>query len=237
MIRMRSATVWLLLAKLAERCVCFLLLAQVESSQSMIPSCARVHNRHLNSNCIIQLCSCVVQVESSQSMIRIVGLSATLPNYRDVARFLGVNNDTGKSTLIFSAAVVAARNRGTLLGRQQRHRWVLPGGMCAVNLATHEHAPPACCNLTPPTARDAVHVRLGQLPAIHMPSNAGLFYFDASYRPVPLEMQFVGVSERNVLARLGIMDEVCYQKVGWGVAAVGITCVCFGSQRLIAALS
>ena len=27
-------------------------------------------------------------------------------------------------------------------------------------------------------------------------------------------MQFVGVSERNVLARLGIMDEVCYQKVG-----------------------
>jgi replicative superfamily II helicase len=26
-------------------------------------------------------------------------------------------------------------------------------------------------------------------------------------------MQFVGVSERNVLARLGIMDEVCYQKV------------------------
>ncbi|XP_076445059.1 activating signal cointegrator 1 complex subunit 3-like isoform X3 [Babylonia areolata] len=31
------------------------------------------------------------QVESSQSMIRIVGLSATLPNYLDVARFLHVN--------------------------------------------------------------------------------------------------------------------------------------------------
>ncbi|XP_041463235.1 activating signal cointegrator 1 complex subunit 3-like [Lytechinus variegatus] len=31
------------------------------------------------------------QVESSQSMIRIVGLSATLPNYVDVARFLNVN--------------------------------------------------------------------------------------------------------------------------------------------------
>lgn len=26
-------------------------------------------------------------------------------------------------------------------------------------------------------------------------------------------MQFVGVSERNVLARMGIQDEVCYQKV------------------------
>ena len=31
------------------------------------------------------------QVESSQSMIRIVGLSATLPNYVDVAQFLRVN--------------------------------------------------------------------------------------------------------------------------------------------------
>jgi hypothetical protein len=36
-----------------------------------------------------------LQVESSQSMIRIVGLSATLPNYKDVARFLGVNTESG----------------------------------------------------------------------------------------------------------------------------------------------
>ncbi|KAJ1675795.1 activating signal cointegrator 1 complex subunit 3 [Spiromyces aspiralis] len=35
------------------------------------------------------------QVESSQSMIRIVGLSATLPNYTDVAEFLGVNPRQG----------------------------------------------------------------------------------------------------------------------------------------------
>ena len=75
------------------------------------------------------------QVEASQSMIRIVGLSATLPNYKDVGLFLGVNPDTG------------------------------------------------------------------------------LFHFDASYRPVPLETQFVGVSERNLLAARNIMDEVAYQKV------------------------
>lgn len=35
------------------------------------------------------------QVESSQNMIRIVGLSATLPNYKDVARFLHVNLHKG----------------------------------------------------------------------------------------------------------------------------------------------
>lgn len=35
------------------------------------------------------------QVESSQSMIRIVGLSATLPNFMDVADFLGVNRQIG----------------------------------------------------------------------------------------------------------------------------------------------
>lgn len=32
-----------------------------------------------------------LQVETSQSMIRIVGLSATLPNYIDVAHFLRVS--------------------------------------------------------------------------------------------------------------------------------------------------
>ncbi|KZT66005.1 Sec63-domain-containing protein [Daedalea quercina L-15889] len=35
------------------------------------------------------------QVESSQSVIRIIGLSATLPNYIDVADFLSVNRHTG----------------------------------------------------------------------------------------------------------------------------------------------
>eukprot|EP00210_Caulerpa_lentillifera_P001589 g1527.t1 len=75
------------------------------------------------------------QVEVSQSMIRIIGLSATLPNYKDVAKFLAVNLETG------------------------------------------------------------------------------LFHFDASYRPVPLAMQFIGVSEPNSIKRNNLMDEICFEKV------------------------
>jgi hypothetical protein len=67
-------------------------------------------------------------------MIRIVGLSATLPNYKDVASFLGVHD-------------------------------------------------------------------------------AGLFYFDASYRPVPLDMQFIGVKDKNAFAARNTQDDVCYDKV------------------------
>ena len=39
-------------------------------------------------------------VESSQKLVRLVGLSATLPNYLDVASFLRVNNSTGVYTSI-----------------------------------------------------------------------------------------------------------------------------------------
>ncbi|CAI5529834.1 unnamed protein product [Closterium sp. Naga37s-1] len=74
------------------------------------------------------------QVESTQSMIRIVGLSATLPNYTEVAQFLRVNLDTG------------------------------------------------------------------------------LFYFDASYRPVPLSQQYIGVSEPNFARRNTLMHEIAYEK-------------------------
>lgn len=80
------------------------------------------------------LCFYLLQVETNQSMIRIVGLSATLPNYRDVAEFLGVNE-------------------------------------------------------------------------------AGLFFFDASYRPVPLGMQFLGVTPKNMMERRNLMDQICYEKV------------------------
>ncbi|CAG8574007.1 14593_t:CDS:10, partial [Acaulospora morrowiae] len=41
------------------------------------------------------------QVETNQSTIRIVGLSATLPNYVDVARFLGVDLSNGAEGLFY----------------------------------------------------------------------------------------------------------------------------------------
>lgn len=75
------------------------------------------------------------QVESTQSMIRIVGLSATLPNYLEVAQFLRVNPDMG------------------------------------------------------------------------------LFFFDSSYRPVPLAQQYIGISEKNFLARTELLNRICYNKV------------------------
>ncbi|OWM65237.1 hypothetical protein CDL15_Pgr008827 [Punica granatum] len=74
-------------------------------------------------------------VESTQSMIRIVGLSATLPNYLEVAEFLKVN------------------------------------------------------------------------------PQKGLFFFDSSYRPVPLAQQYIGISEHNFLARMELLNEICYKKV------------------------
>ncbi|GKC64226.1 DExH-box ATP-dependent RNA helicase DExH14, partial [Tanacetum coccineum] len=75
------------------------------------------------------------QVESTQSMIRIVGLSATLPNYLEVAQFLRVNPDVG------------------------------------------------------------------------------LFFFDSSYRHVPLAQQYIGITEPNFQARNELMNEICYRKV------------------------
>ncbi|KAK9470510.1 Sec63-domain-containing protein [Dipodascopsis tothii] len=76
------------------------------------------------------------QVESTQSMIRIVGLSATLPNFVDVAEFLKVN------------------------------------------------------------------------------LMAGLFYFDASFRPIPLEQHFIGVrGKAGSKQAVENIDKVTYKKV------------------------
>ena len=73
--------------------------------------------------------------EQTHDEVRVVGLSATLPNYKDVAAFLRVDPEVG------------------------------------------------------------------------------LFFFDASYRPVGLKQQFIGVTEKKAIKRLQTINEVCYEKV------------------------
>jgi pre-mRNA-splicing helicase BRR2 len=75
------------------------------------------------------------QVEQTQEHTRIVGLSATLPNYEDVARFIRVKPESG------------------------------------------------------------------------------LFYFDGSYRPVPLQQTYIGITERKPLKRFQLMNDLVYEKV------------------------
>ena len=72
---------------------------------------------------------------AQEGEIRIVGLSATLPNYRDVAAFLRVD------------------------------------------------------------------------------LSSGLFFFDNSFRPVPLEQQYIGITEKKALKRYQLTNEVVYEKV------------------------
>jgi pre-mRNA-splicing helicase BRR2 len=74
-------------------------------------------------------------MEATQEDVRLVGLSATLPNYKDVALFLRVN------------------------------------------------------------------------------PLSGLFYFDSTYRPVPLEQQYIGITEKKAMKRFQIMNELVYEKV------------------------
>lgn len=75
------------------------------------------------------------QIETTQELVRLVGLSATLPNYEDVATFMRVN------------------------------------------------------------------------PA------KGLFFFDNSFRPVPLEQQYIGITEKKPMKRLQVMNDIVYEKV------------------------
>ncbi|UJR08870.1 hypothetical protein I4U23_013125 [Adineta vaga] len=73
-------------------------------------------------------------IETTQDAVRFVGLSATLPNYEDVATFLNVKRE-------------------------------------------------------------------------------GLFHFDNSFRPVPLEQQYIGITEKKAIKRFQIMNDLVYDKI------------------------
>mmetsp|Transcript_10155 Transcript_10155/g.33224 ORF Transcript_10155/g.33224 Transcript_10155/m.33224 type:complete len:2313 (+) Transcript_10155:39-6977(+) len=77
----------------------------------------------------------VRQIEATRQNVRLVGLSATLPNYRDVASLLRVDEEKG------------------------------------------------------------------------------LFFFDNSFRPVPLQQQYIGVTEKKAVKRFQLMNEICFEKV------------------------
>eukprot|EP01062_Namystynia_karyoxenos_P034812 TRINITY_DN2548_c0_g1_i1.p1 TRINITY_DN2548_c0_g1~~TRINITY_DN2548_c0_g1_i1.p1 ORF type:complete len:2184 (+),score=931.08 TRINITY_DN2548_c0_g1_i1:79-6552(+) len=79
------------------------------------------------------------QMEATDQVIRLVGLSATLPNYEDVATCMRVEKGTA--------------------------------------------------------------------------SGGGLFHFGNSYRPVPLQQQYIGVTEKNAHKRHQLMNEIVYEKV------------------------
>ncbi|CAK8540099.1 unnamed protein product [Lathyrus sativus] len=100
-----------------------------------------IHLLHDNRGPVIEsiVARTVRQIETTKDYIRLVGLSATLPNYEDVALFLRVD------------------------------------------------------------------------------LNKGLFYFDNSYRPVPLSQQYVGITVKKPLQRFQLMNDICYEKV-MGVA-------------------
>ncbi|XP_028784629.1 DExH-box ATP-dependent RNA helicase DExH12 [Neltuma alba] len=96
-----------------------------------------IHLLHDNRGPVLEsiVARTVRQIETTKEHIRLVGLSATLPNYEDVALFLRVD------------------------------------------------------------------------------LKKGLFYFDNSYRPVPLSQQYIGITVKKPLQRFQLMNDICYEKV------------------------
>lgn len=47
---------------------------------------------------------------------------------------------------------------------------------------------------------------------IHV-QKSGLFYFDATFRPCPLEQQFIGIKEKKAIKKVAAMNEACFEKV------------------------
>mmetsp|Transcript_3106 Transcript_3106/g.7162 ORF Transcript_3106/g.7162 Transcript_3106/m.7162 type:complete len:2217 (+) Transcript_3106:149-6799(+) len=96
-----------------------------------------IHLLHDNRGPVLEsiVARTVRQVETTQELVRLVGLSATLPNFEDVAAFLRVKPDKG------------------------------------------------------------------------------LFVFDNSFRPCPLQQQYIGVTVKKPLQRFQLMNDICYEKV------------------------
>ena len=53
----------------------------------------------------------------------------------------------------------------------------------------------------------------------------GMFYFDSSYRPCPLEQQYIAIKEKKAIKKLNAMNEACYDKM--------TDCISNGHQLII----
>ncbi|KAK2163706.1 hypothetical protein LSH36_75g12085 [Paralvinella palmiformis] len=107
------------------------------SGLDLNPSPDEIHLLHDDRGPVLEslVARTIRNIETTQEDVRLVGLSATLPNYEDVATFLRVD------------------------------------------------------------------------PA------KGLFFFDNSFRPVPLEQQFIGITEKKAVKRFQVMNEIVYEKI------------------------
>ncbi|EEQ38863.1 hypothetical protein CLUG_02989 [Clavispora lusitaniae ATCC 42720] len=47
---------------------------------------------------------------------------------------------------------------------------------------------------------------------------AGLFYFDASFRPCPLQQEYIGIKEKKAIRKVAAMNDACFEKVASSVA-------------------
>jgi len=41
----------------------------------------------------------------------------------------------------------------------------------------------------------------------------GLFFFDQSYRPIPLEQRYIGITEKKGVRKMLLLNEILYEKV------------------------
>jgi hypothetical protein len=59
----------------------------------------------------------------------------------------------------------------------------------------------------------ATSISAHMLAALRVNKDRGLFHFDNSYRPCPLDQQYIGINVKKPLQRFQLMNEVCYEKV------------------------
>lgn len=108
-------------------------------------------------------------VELTQEDVRLLGLSATLPNYEDVATCLRV--DPAKGLFYFDNRYAFCRMR--IIKEVSCIQW----------------------RVLFKRLQDCFHC---------------LFF---SFRPVPLEQTYVGITEKKAIKRFQIMNEIVYEKI------------------------